>query len=426
MTERAIELHWGMQNVVVGLPEQLRACMAIPKHSEPLKNVEKAILSALSSSTGTSLQAVSKGATRVLIIVSDRTRVTGVKQYLPPLVRFLTDCGIREEGIEILVANGTHSRSGRERLGEFLSAGIVEKFRVSEHDCTDDASHFHAGRTTRGTEVYLNKKVAEADLLILTGSIGFHYFAGFRGGRKSILPGVAAFSSISANHRLTIQGEKGFHPLCKNASLDGNPVHEDMLESLEMIPTSFLFNTIVNENREILDVFAGDPVKAHLEGCDKFRQEAEVPIDEKADCAVVSCGGYPKDSTLIQSHKAVENVSSALKEGGSMVVLARCEDGIGSDTLLSWFAEKGPAQVRRRLASHYTLHGHTALSMMEKARLFRIYLVSDLSDEVVRSAGFFPVRSAEEAFREMLDGKTADVSTLVFPEGSETLAVEGR
>jgi nickel-dependent lactate racemase len=426
MPEQTVDLGWGTGKITLTLPERLRARVAAPQHAPALREVEAGIASALRNPAGKSLEEVCRGLARVLVVVSDRTRVTGVREYLPLLVEFLLDCGVREQDIEVIVATGMHSPGGAKHFAEFLPVKTVDRLRISEHDCRDSASHFYAGRTSRGTEVHLNRKVAETDLVILTGSIGFHYFAGFRGGRKSVLPGVASFDTISANHRLTIQGEKGFHPLCRNASLEGNPVHEDMQESLKMIPTSFLLNTIVNGEGQILNVFAGDPVEAHLKGCQEFSVRASVDVSEKAGCAIVSCGGYPKDWTLIQSHKAVENASSALEDGGSMVVLAKCEGGVGSDTLLDWFSETGPDEVRRKLVTNYTLHGHTALSAMEKAARYVIYLVSDLSDETVRSAGLIPVSSAGEALSDILARKKGDVTTLVFPEGAETLPVVRR
>jgi nickel-dependent lactate racemase len=358
---------------------------------------------------------------RALIVVSDRTRVTGVRVYLPVLVNFLVECGLDETGIEILVANGMHAPAGREVLGEFLPVDVLRKCIVSEHDCYRKDAHFYAGKTTRGTEVFLNNKVLEAQLVVITGSIGLHYFAGYRGGRKSILPGIAAFETICSNHRLTIPGGEGFHPLCRNGSLSGNPVHEDMLEALPMIPPSFLLNTVTDASGNIVEVFTGEPVQVHLRGCDSFRKTVEVVADGKADCVIVSCGGYPRDLTLIQAHKAMENVSPVLREGGSMVVFAECRHGIGSDTFMNWFDGSSIAQLRRKLVSNYTLHGHTALSMMEKLSRFKIYLVSSLEDAVVSAMGLVPVRSAEDALGEILSKTRDELSTFVFPEGSETL-----
>ncbi|UCF77671.1 MAG: nickel-dependent lactate racemase [Candidatus Eiseniibacteriota bacterium] len=424
MAEQTIELGWGTGKVTVALGGHLRPLVVAPEPAEPARDPEKKILSALREpDAGPSLEKLCGASRRVLIVVSDGTRVTGAQEFLPVLVRFIKECGVPEEGIQLIVATGMHAPAGRERLEAFLPPEITQNLSVTEHDCRDEGAHFYAGSTSRGTRVHLNKRAAEADLVVLTGSIGLHYFAGFRGGRKSVLPGIAALSSICSNHRLTISGESGFHPLCRNASLDGNPVHEDMLESLTLIPPSFLLNTIVDAEGRVLSLHTGDPVEAHLRGSRELQKRVQVAISGKADCAVVSCGGYPRDSTLIQSHKSVENASVALKDGGSMVVLAKCQDGIGSDTLLSWFEDGSIDSVRRKLVSHYTLHGHTALSMMEKAKRFHIHLVSDLKDDVVRRTGFVPSSSVEKAMEEVLKREKGSVTTLVFPEGSETLPV---
>jgi lactate racemase len=423
MTGRTVNLPFGTGRVEFRLPEPIRAQILAPRHGEPLKYPSEEITSLLRNPGHPSLESFCKGVKRALIVVSDRTRVTGVKVYLPLLTDFLLECGLNEDGIEILVATGMHTPAGMETLAEFLPAEILGRFRVSEHDCSLKEAHCRAGRTSRGTEVYLNKKSLQAELVVITGSIGLHYFAGYRGGRKSILPGIAAFETICSNHRLTILGDKGFHPSCRNGSLKGNPVHEDMVEALPMIPRSFLFNTITDVSGNIVNLFAGDPVEAHLRGCHRFRKDAEVVADERADCVIVSCGGYPRDSTLVQAHKVMENVSPVLKEGGSMIVLAECRHGIGSNTFMSWFGGGSLPRVRQKLVSNYTLHGHTALSLMEKLSRFKMYLVSTLKDEVVASTGLVPTRSVEKALEKILSKSSRELSTFVFPEGSETLPV---
>jgi nickel-dependent lactate racemase len=429
MTDRTIDLPFGNGRAEFRPPERIGVRVLVPRHSEALRDPCAEILSLLrgrtvfGNPTAPSLESLCTGVKRALIVVSDRTRVTGVKVYLPLLTDSLLECGLNEDGIEILVATGMHTPAGTQALAEFLPTEVLGRFRVSEHDCKLKDTHFHAGRTTRDTEVYLNKKALEAELVVITGSIGLHYFAGYRGGRKSILPGIAAFETICSNHRLTIPGGQGIHPLCRNGSLTGNPVHEDMVEALPMIPRSFLLNTITDISGNIVNVFTGDPVEAHLRGCESFRKDAEVVADEKADCVIVSCGGYPRDLTLIQAHKAMENVKPVLKEGGSMVVLAECRQGIGSDTFMSWFDGRSLAHVRQKLVSNYTLHGHTALALMEKLSRFKIYLVSALKDDVVASTGLVPASSAEEALGEILSNSSGELSTFVFPEGSETLPV---
>jgi len=425
---RAISLPFGTINVEIRLPERVEAQILSPRHGKALRDPQAEILSLLQGrgaavdGAAPSLETLCRNAKRALIVISDRTRVTGVKVYLPVLIDFLTNCGLNQRATEILVATGMHSLAGQTALAEFVPKTVIERFSVSEHDCNLRNAHFHAGRTTRGTEVYLNNKVSEADLVVITGSIGLHYFAGFRGGLKSILPGIASFGTICSNHRLTISGDQGFHPLCKNGSLAGNPVHEDMLEVLPMIPHSFLLNTITDAWGNIVKVFTGDPIGAHLRGCESFKKDAVVEAPEKADCIIVSCGGYPRDATLIQAHKAMENVSPVLKEGGAMIVLAECRHGIGSNTFMSWFDGKSLPEVRRKLVTNYTLHGHTALSLLEKLNRFKIYLVSSLDDKTVASAGLIPARNVEEPLAEVADEtkRGSELNLLVFPEGSET------
>jgi nickel-dependent lactate racemase len=417
------ELGLGEGKVSVRLPERVKARVFAPAYSTALADVQGAITSVLRAPQGPSLEKLCTGVKRVLVIVPDRTRVAGLKKYLPALTGFLLDCGLPPDRVEILVANGMHEPAGRSGLPEFLPGSVLDSFSVTEHDCYDRSGHFYAGNSRQGNQIYLNKKVAEAELVILTGSVGLHYFAGFRGGRKAVMPGVAAYESICANHRLTIRGEEGFHPLCKNASLEGNPVNEEMMEVLGMIPRAFILNTITDMVGNILHVFAGEPVKAHLAGCEALKREVTVRVPGKADFILVSCGGYPRDSTMVQSHKAIDNMAPVLKEGAPMVVLAENRHGMGSEDFPRWFGYGGAAEVRKRLASHYTFHGHTALSVLEKTGRFNIHMVTSLKDDIVRRMGIAPARTAAEAVDAALAGSRGDLNAYVFPEGSETLPV---
>ena len=417
------QLGLGDRRMSLRLPERMKAQVFVPEYSPALVDVAGAVRMALTQPYGRPLDELVRGLKRVLVIVPDRTRVAGLKAYLPVLTRFLLDSGLNPQAVQILVANGMHELAGSGGLPEFLPQGVLDDFQVSEHDCHDGAGHFLAGTSGRGNDIYLNKKVAEAELVILTGSIGLHYFAGFRGGRKALLPGVASFDTICANHRLTLRAGEGFHPRCRNASLDGNPVNEEMMESLGMIPPAFVLNTITDAAGNILRIFSGDPVKAHLEGCEALKRDVTVRVPAQADCVIVSCGGYPRDSTMVQSHKAIDNMAPILKDGRPMVLLAENRHGMGSEELLGWFGDGGVGGIRRKLASKYTFHGHTALSLAEKAARFKIYMVSSLEDDVVRRMGLTPAQTAEEAVADVLSASSGDLTTYVFPEGSETLPV---
>ena len=417
------QLGLGDKKVSIRLPERAKARVLVPDYSPALVDVAAAVRKALTQPYGRPLDDLVRGLKRVLVIVPDRTRVAGLKEYLPVLTKFLADCGLGPEVVQILVANGMHQLAGREGLPEFLPRSVLDGLPVSEHDCHDKTAHFLAGKSSRGNSIYLNKKVAEAELVILTGSIGLHYFAGFRGGRKAVLPGVASFDTICTNHRLTLRSGEGFHPKCRNASLDGNPVNEEMLEVLRMIPPAFVLNTITDAAGKILRVFAGDSVKAHLAGCEALKRDVTVRVPAKADFVIVSCGGYPRDSTMVQSHKAIDNMAPILKDGSPMILLAENRHGMGSDELLGWFDEGGVAGIRRKLSSKYTFHGHTALSLSEKAARFKIYMVSSFEDDVVRRMGLTPAKTVEEAVTDVLSANAGDLTTYVFPEGSETLPV---
>ncbi len=211
------------------------------------------------------------------------------------------------------------------------------------------------------------------------------------------MPGVAAHSTILQNHKLTLTASGDLHPNCYDGSLDGNPVYEDIVEATKLLPPSLLFSTILDENGNIADAVCGDLVKAHRVGARKVHEMYQVPIRQKADLVVVSCGGYPKDINFIQAHKSIQHGFYAVKEGGVIICLAECRDGIGSETFLEWFRFEHEDEVKSNLLLHYTMNGHTALSLMKKLNKVRIILVSSLDKIVVERMGMIPVDSVHAA-----------------------------
>jgi nickel-dependent lactate racemase len=254
--------------------------------------------------------------------------------------------------------------------------------------------------------------------VLVVGGITFHYFAGFSGGRKAILPGCASERAIQANHLLSFDAET----MNKRAGvasglLEGNAVHEDMEEAVRFLPPSFLVNTVLNERKEIVAVYAGDWRAAHRKGCDEYAAAHSIAVAERRQFVIVSVGGAPSDINMIQSHKAMEHASGVLEEGGTMVVLAECSQGLGRDDFHTWFIPGGSRATAEMLLRNYKINGQTAWSLRKKTERFRILLVSSLAAEVVQSMGMEPHRSLESAMAEV----TTSEPGYIIPGGLTTL-----
>jgi nickel-dependent lactate racemase len=362
----------------------------------------------------------------VVIVTSDITRPTGSDLYLPLLVSRLNTAGIKDSDIEIVIALGIHRKQTEAELKRIVGS-LYGRIKVTNHDCDDPDHLVYLGETRRGVPVELNSRVVQANRLILTGAITFHYFAGFGGGRKSMLPGVASRRSCMASHfALLNEGNgSGRNPQGVAGQLVGNPVHEAMLEACGMRAPDFILNTILTPDKRIRAVFSGDWRAAHLEGCHRFAALFECPITTKSDLVVVSCGGFPKDINLIQAHKSMEYASRALKPGGVMILLAECRDGLGNATFFNWFSYLTCGELEEALRARYEINGQTAWSLKEKALRFRIVLVSLLAPEEVTTMGMIPAQTLQQAFELARPMLPENFSAYLIPEGGSVLPVPG-
>ncbi|WP_243370395.1 nickel-dependent lactate racemase [Geotalea sp. SG265] len=361
---------------------------------------------------------------KVVIVASDITRYTGSELYLPPLVARLNESGIPDRDINIVVALGIHRRQTEQEHKKIVGS-LYGRIAVTDHDCDDPGKLAYLGNTSTGIGVEINRTVAEADRVILTGTIGFHYFAGFGGGRKSILPGVASRKACMASHFAVLNPEPGSGKNSRAATgiLDGNPVHQAMTEACALVEPDFIFNTVLTPDKRIIAAFAGDWREMHREGCRFYADHFSCTIKEQADLVVVSCGGFPKDINFIQAHKSMEYGSRALKDGGVMILLARCSDGYGHDTFHRWFRFKDLASFEHELRAHYEINGQTAYSTLQKAQRFRVMLVSDLPPEEVAQMGMMPACTLDEAMEKAANILPQDYKAYVIPEGGNVLPV---
>ena len=354
----------------------------------------------------------------VLIVVPDATRQTACGQIVNLLVRRLIANGTMPFDIRIIFATGIHRKVSNSEKQEILTPFIAQRIKMLDHNARDLAQIVRVGETTGGIPVELNRALNEHDHVITIGGINFHYFAGFTGGRKLICPGLASSRTISETHKLAFDFERktraaGVGP----GVLDGNPVHQAFVEAVEERPPSFAIQTIVNDSGEAVEVFAGDWKSSHRKACDIFAKTNTVKIKEKRDLVIVSCGGFPYDINLIQAHKALDAAAGACHEGGTIIFVAECSDGLGRGDFLNWFEAKSSAKLADRLCEKYQVNGQTAWSLLSKAEKFKIVIVTDLQDEAVRSMRLQKAVDLKDAIRN-IDPATKGY---VLPHGAKCL-----
>jgi nickel-dependent lactate racemase len=353
---------------------------------------------------------------RVLIVVPDVTATAGTERVVSLLALRLGELGVADAETSILVG-GTARPPTADAIRAAVGPAVADRLAVFVHDATDAGALVALGETSRGTPVEVNRRVVEADHVILSGAIGFDYLAGFTGGRDAIVPGCASPRSVNANCLLALDPElSGRRIGVGPGRLDGNAVHEDMEEAARMVEPSFLVDTVVDSAGEITAAYAGHWRHAHRRGCAEFTAMHAVPVEERRAVVVVSCGGAPHDADVTRAHKTMEYASGILADGGAMVVLAECAGGLGRGDFLEWFVPGGARATADRLARDFQVSGQAAWFLRAKTERFRILLVSSLDAPTVARMGLEPHVSLDAA----LDA-VSGTSGYILPQGLATL-----
>jgi nickel-dependent lactate racemase len=344
------------------------------------------------------LSRLARGGDRVAIVISDVTRYSATETILPFLLRETDAAGIPRDRVTLFVARGTHRAMTEAEVRDAVGPEIDSGIRVEQSD--PDGDHVSLGTTSRGTNVLVSRRLMEHDRIVLTGTISFHYFAGFGGGRKALVPGCAARETAHQTHfRIFRTDGPGKHPMARTGVLAGNPVHEDIIEAVSMASPTFLVNTLLTPEKRLFDLVAGHWQKAHEEGCARYAKHFRVRIAKRYPLVIASAGGFPKDINMIQSHKALDNAFHATEPGGALVLLAECPDGFGSPHFFPWFRHKDPDALERELRGNYQIYGQTAHAVLTKTRACRVILVSTLPPESVEAMGMTPAPTLPDAIR---------------------------
>ncbi len=282
---------------------------------------------------------------QVAVVVSDVTRPCPTSRLLPALLSELCAGGVEQENIRIAFGLGSHRRLTPEEQARSVGEDVFAQIRCGD---IGTGPFVELGHTSRGTPVQVFRPVVEADLRVLLGNIEYHYFAGYTGGAKAVLPGVCSVETIRANHSWMVEDS------AVAGRIEGNPVREDLEEAAGFAEPSFLLNVVLDAQKNIVHAVAGDVTLAHREGCRKVDELYRLPIDKLADIVLASAGGWPKDINLYQAHKALDNAARAVRDGGVIILLAECGEGIGSARFAEWLTcGDAPDELLRRIQQHF-------------------------------------------------------------------------
>lgn len=412
-----ISLKYGEKQVDVQVPDHAETLLPrteLPAVSDPFEEIRKVLSEPIRSPTITEM-VLQMRPKKISILVSDLTRPSPSHIIVPPILEELTRAGVKPEQIQIIFGLGFHRKMTEEEMKKAVGKEVFEKYACLNHDIYDCV---YLGETSRGTPVEVFKPVVESDLIIATGNLELHWFVGYSGGNKALLPGVCSKTSIEKNHSLMLSE----HAVAGN--IDTNPVRLDIEEAGSIANVGFIVNVVLNSKKEIVKAVAGHPIYAHREGVKYIDQMYKLPIKRKYDIVVASCGGFPKDINLYQAQKGLDNAFHAVKEGGTIVLVAECREGFGERTFEEWMRKaKSPDEPLQWIRSNFVLGGHKAVGFCKVLKKAEIFLCSSMNEETVKDVFMKPFNDVQQALNEALQkhGKSADI--LIMPFANSTLPV---
>ncbi len=419
---RTYEFAYGKGSQKVQLDEQRIIKEVVTEPFPPITNLPDAIREVIYNPIGLpSLAKSVKPGQKIAFVCNDLTRVANSFEFMPVFLDEMNKLGVPDENMHIVFSLGSHRAMTPEEMEYAVGKEVAGRVKMYNSICTQDEDFEYFGTTSRGTPVYLHKLVCHVDHVILTGSIVQHYFSGYGGGRKALLPGVAAMETIRHNHSFMLKQE------AQIGKLDGNPVYEDQMEGVALFAKNhscFLFNAVLNARHQILKIFAGDYNLAHREACKFVDKVYGCEISELADIAVVSCGGYPKDMNVYQMQKTMDNAVCAVKPGGAVILFAECIEGSGSKAMEETCQRLGSIQaIKDEVAKNFVIGGHKVFAvtrLMEKAHF---YLISKLDKTLAKQMFFEGVYDDFDSALAAAEAKVGKGKIVLMPEGSLTVPI---
>jgi nickel-dependent lactate racemase len=395
----------------------------------PDPDPKKTVTHALDNPFGdVNLANLCRAGSRVACVIPDLTRRAAVKDYLPLLLKRLSAIGVGQFDVTIIVALGIHRPLTEPELRELVGDEIRDRYRVINHDPDSDGANVLLGTTDAGIPVQINKHVAEADCVILTGGITYHYFAGYGGGRKSLLPGVASRQACEAHHRLVVSWRLGeLEGDLAPGVLRDNPVHKQMVQACSFLSSIFVLNVITEPGGGIIAASAGELESAHMDACQKhdswFRRKLHVP----SRLVIAGAGGQHKDVNFVQAHKGLFTAHQAVAGDGVVILAAECAEGTGHMDLLGWFDRcQSENKWLEELKVRYQINGQTAFSTWLRVTAVPTVLISRLKPSDVKRMGMIHAADMKEALNAARNILGELPVPLIIPDAGDVLPVINR
>jgi nickel-dependent lactate racemase len=404
-----IELPFGHARFDLQLMAETGSARTLLPHRSQVDPVRLALAAPIGSPP---LRSLVKPGQRVVIITSDITRPCPSEKLLPPLMEELSAAGVRDEDVLVVFGLGSHRKQTDAEREALVGKEMYARLRCID---SDPQQTVHLGSTSRGTPIEVFEPVVRADMRIVLGNVEAHYFAGYSGGAKAVVPGVCSTDTISANHSLMAD------PRAQAGNLEDNPVRLDLEEGAALVGIDFMLNVILDEEKNILVAAAGDPNTAHRWLCRVLEAVSMTPVSQLADLVIVGSGGYPKDMNMYQAQKALDNAAPAVKPGGQIIWVAQCQEGLGHHTFEQWMVGVAPEKILERIQRDFVLGGHKAAAIARVLQKARVLLVSDLPADLVRRCSMEPYADLDTALQAALARCPTDPQILVIPDGASVM-----
>lgn len=410
-----LELPYGHEALKARVPDTNLQGVLLPRQSEAPADEAVLLREALANPIGTArLREMVRTGQQVVIVTSDLTRPCPSERLLPLVLDELAAAGVPDGDVTVILALGLHRPMTEAEMEAAIGAEVYRRLHVVNHDPADCV---RLGVTAAGTPVEIFRPLVEADFRVCLGNLELHYFAGYSGGAKAVLPGCASRATLNANHALMVRPEA-----CAGR-LTGNPVRADLEEGAALLGVDFILNVVMDGHR-IVSAVAGDVTAAHRRGCELVSERSIAVgdrIERPADVVLVSAGGHPKDLNLYQAQKALDNAAYAVRDGGVLILAAECPEGLGNRTFEAWLTSGTPDELLVRIQQEFVLGGHKAAAVAAVLRRAEVYLVSALPGELVRRCGMIPVADLDATLAAALDASGPGASLLVLPQGGSIL-----
>lgn len=413
-------LPYGKSNLCVRIPARNFLGSIEPKEVAGVPDTLAEVKRALNKPFGSKrLNEIAQKGQKVAIVVDDATRDAPSNLMILPILEELNSIGITDNDITIIFGCGTHRVVKPEEANKLLGKEVINRVKTISHDCKAEDLVYIGKTKSHGTKVKVNRVFAEADLKILIGDVGFHYYAGYGGGRKSVMPAISCSETIQHNHAMLLNSK------ARTGILDGNPVHEDMTEGAKLAGVDFILNVVMNSKGKIVRAFAGDLEEAFNEAVKLVDELYRVIVDRRADIVVVSAGGYPGDINLYQAYKGLDNALEVVKRNGVIVLVAECPEGHGNQVFYEWMMRFGELKkVEREVKRHFIMGGHKAYYLLKALKNHTIILVSSLPDYYASDVFKLKTsRAVNDAFKEAFKISGSSSKVWVLPYGNHTLPI---